>query len=147
MKKLLFITMIFVFIFGWGASPAKAAPPQPFYLEKVCDGSHGPGVCVISFADPLGVLVNGTIQYFDHALFTNPAGVTHEVSTILITASDGGTAYGHISWVFVNGDFTGSFTFLPGTGSLAGLHASGKIDVISWGDMLFSFTGTYFFAP
>jgi hypothetical protein len=126
----------------------KVPLSQPFYLEKVCDGFIAPDICVISYAaDPLGVLINGIIKYFDHAYFTNPAGISHEASTILVTASDGSTANGHISWVSKNGEFSGHYTILPGTGSLAGLHASGRVAVISWGDMLFSFTGTYFFAP
>ena len=148
MKKLLFITIIFIFFFGWSAVPAKAAPPQPFYLEKVCDGSYGPGVCGITLADPLEQLAGGTITYFDHAFFfPNLGGIAHEASTILVTASDGSTANGHISWVLVNGKFSGHYTILPGTGSLAGLHASGRVDVISWTTFTFSFTGTYFVAP
>ncbi len=146
MKKVLFVSMIFVFVFGWGAVPAKAAPPQPFYLAKVCP--YPPtGVCGISSADQLGFLEGGTITYFDHAFFGNDAGVYHEASTILVAATDGSTANGHISWVMMaNGKFVGSFTILPGTGSLAGFHASGKIDVLSW-PTNFSWTGTYFFAP
>ena len=147
MKKLLFVTMIFVFVFGWGAVPAKAAPPQPFYLEKVCDMSGEHTVCEISSAT-LEVLNGGTITYFDHAFFfSNHGGNGHEASTILVTASDGSTAYGHISWVLINGKFSGHYTILPGNGSLAGFHASGRVDVMNWDTLRFSFTGTYFVAP
>jgi hypothetical protein len=126
----------------------KVPLSQPFYLKKVCDGFIAPDICVITYAaDPLGVLINGTIKYFDHAYFTNPAGISHEVSTILVTASDGSTAIGHISWVLVNGEFSGHYTILPGTGSLAEFHASGRVDVINWDTWLFSWTGTYFFTP
>ena len=147
MKKVLFVTMIFVFVFGWGAVPAKAAPPQPFYLEKVCTMGGEHTVCVISSAT-LEVLNGGTITYFDHAFFfPNRGGNSHEASTILVTASDGSTANGHISWVFINGEFSGHYTILPGNGSLSGLHASGRVAVMSWEELRFSFTGTYFIAP
>ena len=149
MKKLLFITMIFVFVFGWGAVPAKAAPPQPFYLVKECimgeEGEHT--VCEISSAT-LEVLNGGTITYFDHAFFfPNRGGIAHEASTILVIAAEGSTANGHISWVLIKGEFSGHYTILPGTGSLAGLHASGRVAVMDWSTLRFSFTGTYFVAP
>lgn len=148
MKKLLLATMIVVCFLGWGIVPVKAASPQSFYLEKVCDGSIAPDICEITYsADPFGVLVNGTIKYDDHAYFENPAGVVHEAATVLITASDGSTARGHISWVMVHGKFSGHFTILPGTGSLAGLHASGRINVVDWDTWLFSWSGTYHIAP
>lgn len=146
MKKLLVVSMIFVIVFGWGAVPAKAAPPEPFDLVKQCDGSYGQGVCgIVSASSPLGVLAGGTIEYTDHKNWQNDAEITHEAATILITASDGSTAVGHVSWVLINGEFIGSFTILPGTDSLAGFHASGKIDVLSWESMQFSLAGTYFF--
>jgi len=148
MKKLLFTTLIIVGMFAWGVIPAKSTIPQPFYLEKVCDGSIAPDICEITYAaEPFGILTGGTIKYFDHAYFGNPVGIYHEAATILITASDGSTAFGHVSWVWNMRGFDGHYTILPGTGSLAGLHVSGSVNLIDENSWLFSLTGNYFFAP
>ncbi len=145
MRKVLFAALIFVMVFAAAAAPAKAAAPQPFYMEKRCIGNQ---TCVITHADPpFEFLVGATLKYTDHAMFTNAANVTHEAATVVLTTPDGDTTVGHVSWVFVNGEFIGNVTILPGTGALAGFHASAKIDVLSWATYDFSFTGTYFFTP
>ncbi len=145
MRKFLFAALIFILIFAGVAAPAYAAEPQSFYMEKHCIGNQ---TCVVTTADPpLEFLVSATLKYTDHAMFTNPASVTHEAATVLITTTEGDSTVGHVSWVFVNGEFVGTVTILPGTGAFEGFHASAKIDVISWATYDFSFTGTYFFTP
>jgi hypothetical protein len=124
-------------------SPAQAANPT-FYFEKVCDGSVSADSCVIqNAASPFGFLNGGTIKYFDHAYFQNPAGIIIESATILITASDGSQATGHIRWV----NDRGYYTVVAGTGSLANIHMNGQVAALSWETMTFSVSGEYFFAP
>ncbi len=147
MKRVFIITMIAVLVFGVGVMPAKADTPQPFDLVKYCIGNQ---TCIISSVNPssnLNFLLNATIKYDDHKMIARDGSFMHEAATFLITTTGGDTAVGHVSWVFVNGEFIGSVTIEPGTGALAGFHASAKVDVISWQTMEFSFTGTYFFAP
>ncbi len=147
MKRLLFITVIFVLVFAWGAAPAKASPLQTFSITKLCDGSVA-HTCFIQGVDgELSFLSGASIFYTDHAIFTNEAGMMHEAATILITTTGGDTAVGHVSWVLNlnNGDFSGTVTIQPGTGQLEGFHALADIDALGGG--FFSFTGTYFFTP
>ncbi len=144
MKKLLFISMIVVLLFGWSAVPAKAAPPEPLYVEKQCGAvAHH---CTITHADsPLEFLEGADIEYFDHVMLVE-AGFMHEAATIVITSSDGlSTTVGHVSWVFENGEFFGTVVILPGTGDFAGFHANATIGALGGGK--YSFTGFYFFAP
>jgi len=125
------------------AVPVQAAHPA-FYFEKVCDGSIAPNVCVMQAADPPFEQLNeGTIEYLDHAFFQNPAGVIIESATILVTASDGSQAPGHIRWV----NTRGYFTLLAGTGSLENLHMTGVVNILSWETMTFSLSGRYFTTP
>ena len=144
MKKIsVFVSFYLVVLLLITASPVLAAHPT-FYFEKVCDGTVSPDVCLIQNADqPFGFLNGGTIKYFDHAFFQNPAGVIIESATILITASDGSQATGHIRWV----NDRGYYTVVAGTGSLANVHLNGQVAVLSWETMTFSVSGNYFFAP
>jgi hypothetical protein len=148
MKKILFSIMIVVLVLGASISPAQAAQPQSFYLEKVCDGSIAENICEITSAEaPFEVLVGGTIEYFDHAYFENPAGIAHEASTILVTAMDGSTAIGHVSWVWGPIGFSGRYILTSGTGVFTGIHAIGRVELLDMDTWTFSITGTYFYAP
>ena len=143
MKSRLILTFFLLLISLLLALPVQAAHPN-FYFEKVCDGSIAANFCVIqAAASPFEALNGGTIEYFDHAYFQNPAGVILESATIRVTAADGSQAPGHIRWV----NTRGYFTLLPGTGSLKNLHMNGEVNTISWETMTFSLTGRYFFAP
>ncbi len=133
-----------VIVFGFVASPVKAAQPQPLYIEKHCIGNQ---TCIITRADPpSGFLVDATLTYTDHSMISHD-GFIHEAATVLITTTEGDTTVGHVSWVFVNGEFIGTVTILPGTGALANFHANATIDVLSWNTMDFSFTRSYFVTP
>jgi len=144
MKKLaLVISILLMDAMLMIASTAQAAHPS-FYFEKVCDGSVAPDICVIQNAEPPFEFLNGgTIQYFDHAYFQNPAGVVIESATVLVTGNDGSQATGHVRWV----NDRGYYTLLSGTGSFANVHMNGRVSVISWETMTFSLRGEYFFTP
>lgn len=147
MKRIYSLTSLLVIIAILLAStPAMAAPPQPFYLEKVCDL---PNSCLLQNASPpFNVLNGGRIYYFDHAYFTNPSGNTKESAVILLTSVDGQhSLLGNVSWVLQNGDFRGRYIIQSGTGALEGVHAKGIVEVVSWETMTFSLTGEYFIAP
>lgn len=143
MKRVsMLVTMLLVAILLLVTLPAQAKAHPPIYLEKVCDGSVAPNICVIqNAAHPFAYLNGGTIEYFDHAFFQNPAGIVIESATVLLTAGDGSQAPGHVRWI----NDSGYFTFLPGTGSLEKFHAVGQVNVISWDTATFSLTGEYFF--
>jgi hypothetical protein len=143
MKKLaLVLPLLLIAVLLIAAVPAQAAH-ETFYFEKVCDGSVAPDVCVIqNAAEPFEYLNGGTIKYYDHAYFQNPAGVIIESATILVTGSDGSQATGHVRWV----NDRGYYTVVSGTGSLGNIHMSGKVAALSWETMTFSVSGEYFFA-
>ncbi|KAF0110434.1 MAG: hypothetical protein FD147_1694 [Chloroflexi bacterium] len=145
MKKMsIFVMVLCIAMLVAVTNPVQAAPHSTFYFEKVCDGSVDPNICVIqNAAAPFAVLNGGTIEYFDHAYFQNPAGMVIESATVLVTASDGSQATGHVRWV----KDRGYYTLLPGTGSLKNLHLIGKVATISWETMTFSVSGKYFFTP
>jgi hypothetical protein len=147
MKKNQISLLLIIFIaILLAASPAMAAPAQPFYLEKVCDL---PNSCLLqNAAPPFEVLNGGRIYYYDHAYFQNPPGNMHESATILLTSADGqNSILGSVSWVLHDGEFRGKYILQSGTGVFEGVHAKGNVDVISWETMTFSLTGDYFFMP
>ncbi len=145
-KNILFVTLLLFITILLTASPAMAAPAQPFYLEKVCDL---PNSCLLqNAAPPFDILNGGRIYYFDHAYFENPAGSMHESAAILLTSADGqNTLLGSVSWVLHEGEFRGRYVLQSGTGIFEGVHANGIVKVISWETMTFSLTGEYFFMP
>jgi hypothetical protein len=145
-KNQLSISLIIFIAILLVATPAMAAPVQPFYLEKVCDM---PNSCLLqNAAPPFQVLNGGRIYYFDHAYFENSAGNMHESAAILLTSADGlNTLLGNVSWVLHDGEFQGRYILQSGTGVFEGVHANGVVEVISWETMTFSLTGIYFFTP
>jgi hypothetical protein len=118
----------------------QAAPPQPFYLEKVCDYPPGVPLCGLQgaeFNSPYAILNGGTVEYLGPAEFENPAGIYIISSEVLLTAADGSQISGHFTWV----SESGYFTLRQGTGTLSGFHAQG---VIEWKEgAVYSLTGTY----
>jgi hypothetical protein len=60
---------------------------------------------------------------------------------VLTTADEDGTVYGRVRWVSDHG----YFTLRRGEGTLAGLHAVGRIDYL--GDDVYSLEGTYHVDP
>ena len=140
------ISVLVVLTLLMAAMPAKAAPSQPFYLEKVCDL---PNSCLLqNGAPPFDILNGGRIYYFDHAYFENPGGNMHESAAVLLTSADGqNTMLGSVSWVMHDGEFRGHYIIQSGTGIFVGIHARGIVEVISWDTSTFLLTGDYFFAP
>jgi len=109
-----------------------ASPPEPFYLEKVCSDPDSP-FCDLQNADPFTGLNEGLIEYLTCA----PAPDKWLCEVILTTANGDGAVSGRVCWVSDHG----YFTLGRGTGTLAGLHAVGRIDWLE-GDT-FSLKGTY----
>jgi hypothetical protein len=145
-KRYWFASLLAVMALLLAVGAAQAAPPQPFYLEKICDQ---PTSCLLqNAAPPFDVLNGGRIYYFDHTFFANPAGIMKESAVVLLMSADGlHSLSGSVSWVLHDGDFIGRYTIHSGTGALAGVHANGIVDVISWDTATFSLTGNYFVAP
>jgi hypothetical protein len=115
---------------------AYASPPDTFYLEKVCPDPESP-FCDLQNADPFTDLNGGQIEYLTCA--AAPDKWLCEV--VLTTADTEGTVYGRVRWVSDHG----YFTLRRGEGTLAGLHAVGRIDWLE-GDT-FSLEGTYHVDP
>ena len=140
MRKLLIVGMFALLVPLLAVMTAQAAPPQPFYLEKVCDYPPGVPLCGLQGADvsgPYAMLNGGTVEYLGPAEFENPAGIYIISSEVLLTGADGSTITGHFTWVADSG----YFTLRQGTGALAGFHAQG---VIQWKEgAVYSLTGTY----
>lgn len=147
MKRNTILIPIFVILaILLSAIPAMAATSHPFYLEKVCDL---PNSCLLQNATPpFDVLNGGRIYYFDHAYFENPAGNVKESAAVLLTSADGQhSLFGSVSWVLHDGNFRGRYRIQGGTGDLAGVHANGIVEVISWETYTFALSGGYFIVP
>jgi hypothetical protein len=113
-----------------------ASPPDDFYLEKVCPDPDSP-FCDLQSADPFADLNGGQIEYLTCA----PASDKWLCKVVLTTADEEGAVYGRVSWVSDHG----YFTLRRGEGTLAGLHAVGRVDWLE-GDT-YSLTGTYHVDP
>lgn len=130
------------------AAAVQASPRQDFYLEKICPSGDNPNACDIqNAAPPFTQLNGGQIIYTDRVYWENPAGHLFEIARVEITTGDGsGSALGQIRWL---GDY-GLFTVMQGTGSLAGLHANGKVEfkeIAGDGRWVFTWIGTYHIDP
>lgn len=142
-SKSIFTSVLLLAALLWIAAPVQAGH-APFYFEKVCDGSVAPDICTIQNAlPPFEFLNGGTIQYFDHAYFQNPAGIVIESATVLVTAGDGSQTYGHVRWI----NTRGYYTLLPGNGSFENMHMIGNVGVVDWDTWTFSVSGEYFVTP
>jgi hypothetical protein len=115
---------------------AYASRPDYFYLEKVCSDPDS-AFCDLQKADPFTGLDEGQIEYLTCA----PAPDKWLCEVELTTARGDGTVSGRVRWVSDHG----YFTLRHGTGTLAGLHAVGRIDWLE-GDT-FSLEGTYHVDP
>jgi hypothetical protein len=113
-----------------------AMSPSYFYVEKVCWDPDSP-FCDLQNADPFTGLNGGQLEYLTCA----PAPDKWLCEVELTTASGEGTVSGRVRWVSDHG----YFTLRHGTGTLAGLHAVGRIDWLE-GDT-FSLEGTYHIEP
>jgi hypothetical protein len=140
MKKFLIVGTFALLVSLLAVVMVQAAPPQPFYLEKVCDYPPNVPLCGLQGADltsPYAVLNGGAVEYLGPVEFENAAGIYVISSEVLLTAPDGSTVSGHFVWVADSG----YFTLRQGTGALAGFHAQG---VIEWKEgVVYSLTGTY----
>ena len=112
-----------------------AAPADHLYLEAVCSDPNSP-FCDQQNADPFTALNEGQIEYLTCAC---PDKWLCEV--VLTTANGDGLVYGRFRLVKDHG----YFTLRLGEGSLAGLHAIGRIDWLE-GDKI-SLEGTYRLDP
>jgi hypothetical protein len=115
---------------------AYASPPVYFYLEKVCSDPESP-FCDLQNADPFAGLSGGQIEYLTCA----PVPDKWLCSVVLTTANKDGAVSGRVRWVSDHG----YFTLGHGTGTLAGLHAVGRIDLLE--GETFSLEGTYHLDP
>jgi hypothetical protein len=115
---------------------AYASPPDYFYLEKVCSDPDSP-FCDLQNADPFADLGGGQIEYLTCA----PVPDKWLCEVVLSTADEDGKIYGHVRWVSDHG----YFTLRQGEGTLAGLHAVGRIDWL--GGATYSLEGTYHVDP
>jgi len=135
MKKLA-ICGVAVLLLVLSVVPAYASPPDYFYLEKVCSDPDSP-FCDLQNADPFTDLNGGQIEYLTCA----PAPDKWLCEVAFTTADEEGKVYGQVRWVSDHG----YFTLRQGEGTLAGLHAVGRIDWLE-GDT-FSLEGTYHVDP
>jgi hypothetical protein len=135
MKKLV-ICGVVALLLALTVASAYASPPAPFYLEKFCPDPESP-FCDLQSADPFEGLNGGLIEYLTCA----PAQDKFLCEVVLTTADEDGTVYGRVRWVSDHG----YFTLRRGEGTLAGLHAVGRIDFL--GDDIYSLKGTYHMDP
>ena len=148
MRTRITITVLVIAAALLATAPVQASPRQDLYLEKICPRPDNPNACDIqNAAAPFTQLNGGQIVYTDRVYWENPAGHLFEIARVVITTGDGsGSAMGQVRWV---GDH-GLFTVMQGTGSLAGLHANGKVefkDVAGDGRWVFTWVGTYHIDP
>ena len=115
---------------------AYASTPDYFYLEKVCSDPDSP-FCDLQNADPFADLNGGLIEYLTCA----PAPDKFLCEVVFTTASEDGKVYGQVRWVSDHG----YFTLRQGEGTLARLHAVGRIDWL--GADTYSLEGTYHLDP
>ena len=148
MKTRITLTVLVIAAALLAVTAVQASPRQDFYMEKICPNADNPNACDIQdAAPPFAQLIGGQIIYTDRVYWENPAGHLFEIARVEITTGDdSGSALGQIRWI---GDY-GLFTIMQGTGSLAGLHANGKVefkDVASDGRWVFTLIGTYHIDP
>ena len=148
MKKWLFFGMLLLVLALLPLTNVQASTGEEFYLVKRCPDLHNPNACdIIDASGPFETLVGGQILYDRHQFWINPAGFVFESSTIELRTTNGSAlAPGHIRWV---GDY-GLFTLLPGSGSLAGLHANGRVDLLGFVNETqadYRLIGKYYFEP
>jgi hypothetical protein len=135
MKKLLVMALAILSI-TLVVTAVEASKPDYFYLEKVCPDPDSP-FCDLQAAEPFTGLNGGQIEYLSCA----PATDKWLCEVVLTTKSGDGSVSGRVRWVSDHG----YFTLRRGTGSLAGLHAVGRIDWLH--DDTFSLEGTYHVEP
>ena len=134
MKKLVFCGVA-ALLLVLAIVSAYASPSDYFYLETVCSNPDSP-FCDLQNADPFTGLNEGQVEYLTCAC---PDKWLREM--VLTTANGDGKVYGRVRWVSDHG----YFTLRHGEGTLAGLHAVGRIDLLE-GDT-FSLEGTYHLDP
>jgi len=141
------IMLALLFVLALVTFSVQAAPPNDFYLEKVCPSLSNPYACDIQNASPFTQLDGGQINYFDRVLWTNPAGFVFEIAKIEITTGDdSGVTTGQVRWIRDHG----LYTLRSGSGNLAGLHATGRVEFVGMtedGRYLYALTGTYHVDP
>ncbi|MGW8181764.1 MAG: hypothetical protein ACWGQW_23790 [bacterium] len=137
MKKLLVMVLV-VLLTALVLTVVEASTPEYFYLEKVCSDPESP-FCDLQNADPFTNLNGGMIEYLSCA----PATDKFLCAVELTTADEQGTVAGRVRWVSDHG----YFTLRRGTGTLAGLHAVGRIELLNEDTGTFSLEGTYHIEP
>ena len=135
MKKLIVMALVILLI-TLVVAAVEASKPDYFYLEKVCADPDSP-FCDLRAANPFTDLNGGQLEYLSCA----PATDKFLCAVVLTTESGDGAVSGRVRWVSDHG----YFTLRQGTGSLAGLHAVGRIDFLY--DRTFSLEGTYHVEP
>ncbi len=147
MKKFFVITFVVLMVALLAVPTAQASPKQDFYLEASCPPSNQNACDIVSASAPFTHLVGGQILYLNRVYKVNPADhITRIARVDVITGNDDGMAIGQVRWLTDHG----RFTFGQGTGSLAGLHATGKIAITGFdpdGTVTFSLTGNYHVDP
>lgn len=133
MKKLIVMALV-ILLLTMVVAAVEASKPDYFYLEKDCVDSP---ICDLQNADPFTNLNGGQLEYLSCA----PATDKFLCAVALTTGSGDGAVSGRVRWVSDHG----YFTLRQGTGSLAGLHAVGRIDFLY--DRTFSLEGTYHVEP
>jgi hypothetical protein len=139
MKKLLVMALVILLIM-LVVAVVEASKPEYFYLEKVCSDPES-SFCVLQNAYPFENLNGGLIEYLSCA----PATDKFLCAVELTTGSDyeDGSVSGRVRFVSDHG----YFTLRQGTGSLAGLHAVGRIELLSEETGTFSLEGSYHVEP
>jgi len=148
MKKLFAVGFVVLMVALLSVSTVLASPKQDFQLDAICPSLTHENACdIISANSPFEQLVGGYFVYLNRVDQVNPAGHIIQVSRVeLFTGTGDGMAIGQVRWL----TDSGRFTFGQGTGSLAGLHATGKIAITGFapdGRVIFSLTGTYHVDP
>ena len=147
MKKFVVIGFVVLMVALLAVSTAQASPKQDFYLEASCPPSNQNACNIVSASDPFAHLVGGQILYLNRVYKANPAGHLTRIARVeVITGNEDGMAIGQVRFLTDRG----RFTFGQGTGSLAGLHATGKIAITGFypdGTVTFSLTGSYHVDP
>ena len=116
LRKLLAVSTAIVAL-GVLVSAASAASQKPFYLEKVCEGTH----CVVTastFAPiPVGTEINYSGPDFDH------------LEAVLTIKNGSATGQCAIASVLEDPSTPGTCVFAAGTGRLTQFHLDAVVDL------------------
>jgi hypothetical protein len=145
-RRLLSAACAMALLFGL-AGTVLASKSDEFTLQKACPHVDDPAACDIVSADPLTMLVGGQIHYLDRVWKETWRDGSLEIARVNVVTGDGkGAVIGQIRFL----GYSGLFTWSKGTGTLAGLHASGTIEFVgttSDGRWLYELAGTYHIDP